>query len=166
MTDNPDHIRQRFVEATGHATQTIGVGRITGQVFAHLYLSREPQTLDDLCDKLGISKGSASTVVRQLERWAALKRVWLKGDRKVYYQTTDEFGKVFRKALVEFVSRAMETTNGLLTDAEEALAAKPPKGAKNADDLSFLRDRITRVKKFRDRAQYLWNSPVIRMLFK
>lgn len=166
MTDNPDHIRQRFIEACGHATQTIGVGRIIGQVFAHLYLSREPQTLDDLCDRLGISKGSASTVVRQLENWSAIRRVWVKGDRKVFYETTDEFGKIFRKALVDFVSRTMETTNGLIADAEAAVKTKAAKSGKNSEDLAFIRDRIGRVKKFRDRAQYLWKSPVIRMLFK
>ncbi len=166
MTDNPDLIRQRFIEATGNATQAIGVGRIIGQVFAHAYLSREPQTLDDLCDKLGISKGSASMVVRQLESWSALKRVWVKGDRKMYYETTDEFGKIFRKALFDFVGRTMETSNGLLAEADAALSAKNTKGAKNSEDLEFLHDRIAKVRNFRDRAQYLWNSPVIRTLFK
>ena len=27
-------------------------------------------------------------------------------------------------------------------------------------------DRLGKIKTFRDRANYLWNSPVIRMLFK
>ena len=166
MTDNPDLIRQRFIEATGHATQTFGFGRIIGQVFAHLYLSREPQTLDDLCDRLGISKGSASMVVRQLENWSALRRVWVKGDRKFFYETTDEFGKIFRKALVEMVGKTMETTDGLLAEADVAVKDKHAKAGKNGDDLAFLRQRIGKVRKFRDRAQYLWNSPVIRMLFK
>ena len=166
MTDNPDLIRQRFIEATGHATQTFGFGRIIGQVYAHVYLSREPQSLDDLCDKLGISKGSASMVVRQLEQWSALRQVWVKGDRKDYYETTDAFGKIFRNALVEMVGRTMETTDGLLGEADTALGAKNGKNGKNAADLAFLRERIGRVRKFRDRAQGLWNSPVIRMLFK
>lgn len=166
MTDNPDLIRQQFIEAAGHATQTFGFGRIVGQVYAHIYLSRTPQTLDDLCDTLGISKGSASMVVRQLENWSALKRVWIKGERKDHYEATEEFGKIFRKALIEMVGKTMETTNGLLTEAETVLKAKNGKGAKADDDHAFLRDRLGKIRTFRDRANYLWNSPVIRMLFK
>lgn len=166
MTDNPDLIRQRFIEATGQATQSVGFGRIIGQVYAHIYLSRSPQSLDDLCDKLGISKGSASMVVRQLESWSALKRVWIKGERRDHYEATDEFGKIFRKALIDMVGKTMETTSELLAEAETAVKDKGVKAGKNGDDLAFLHERIGRVKTFRDRAQYLWNSPVIRMLFK
>ncbi len=166
MTDNPDLIRQHFIEAAGHATQTFGFGRIVGQVYAHLYLSREPQTLDHLCEQLSISKGSASMVVRQLESWSALKRVWIKGERKDHYIATEEFGKIFRSSLVELVGKTMETTDGLLSSADTVLSAKNGRAARGNEDLVFLRDRIGKVRKFRDRAQYLWNSPVIRMLFK
>lgn len=166
MTDNPDLIRKRFVEAAGHATQTFGFGRIIGQVYAHVYLSREPQSLDDLCEKLGISKGSASMVVRQLESWSALRRVWIKGDRRDHYEATEEFGKIFRKALVEMVGKTMETTDELLAEAGVAATDRSARAGKNGGDLAFLRSRIGKVRKFRDRAQYLWNSPVIRMLFK
>lgn len=165
MTDDPDVIRQRFIEATGNATQTFGFGRIIGQVFAHLYLSRTPQTLDDLCEHLGISKGSASMVVRQLEQWSALRKVWVKGDRKDYYETTEEFGKIFRNALVEMVGKTMQSTDRLLAEADATLNGKRRAGRDN-EELDFLRDRIGKVRTFRNRANYLWNSPVIRMLFK
>lgn len=165
MTDNPDEIRQRFIEATGHATQTFGFGRIIGQVFAHLYLSRTPQTLDDLCEHLGISKGSASMVVRQLEQWSALRKVWVKGDRKDYYETTEEFGKIFRNALIEMVGKTLDSTDRLLADSDAALNGKKRNG-RDGDELEFLRERIGKVRTFRNRANFLWNSPVIRTLFK
>jgi len=166
MTENPDLIRKRFIEATGNATQSAGFGRIIGQVYAHIYLSREPQSLDDLCEKLGISKGSASMVVRQLEGWSALNRVWIKGERRDHYEATDEFGKIFRKALIDMVGKTMESTDALLAEADGVVKNKKTRAGKNGDDLAFLLERIGRVKKFRDRAQYLWNSPVIRMLLK
>ena len=86
MPPELEQIRERFIETGGHITQSIGVGRVIGQVFAHIYFSPRPQTLDDLTRELHISKGAASMSVRQLEQWGAVRRVWVKGERKDYYE--------------------------------------------------------------------------------
>ena len=43
-----DRIVRRMVEAAGHASQSMGLGRVVGQIYACLYFSQEPRTLDDL----------------------------------------------------------------------------------------------------------------------
>jgi DNA-binding transcriptional regulator GbsR (MarR family) len=87
----------------------------------HLYFSAEPQSLDDLAERLHISKGSASMAVRQLEAWGALRQVWIKGDRKDYYQTTEEFGRIIRKALQDLIGRHMESADRLLGESDAQL---------------------------------------------
>jgi DNA-binding transcriptional regulator GbsR (MarR family) len=37
-----DTARRKFIEAGGNTTQSFGFGRITGQLFALLYLSAKP----------------------------------------------------------------------------------------------------------------------------
>jgi DNA-binding transcriptional regulator GbsR (MarR family) len=92
-----DHpITRRFIEDAGNTTQALGVGRVIGQIFAYLYFSEESRTLDDMKGALGISKGSASMGVRQLEQWGAVQRVWVKGDRKDFYTANDYFGQIVR----------------------------------------------------------------------
>ncbi len=164
MNKELQQIRARFIESAGHFTQSFGFGRILGQIFAHVYFSREPQSLDDLSRLLDISKGSASMAVRQLEQWAALRRVWVKGDRKDYYVTTDEFGRVIRKALLDVMGRKMETADAVLKDAEAHLKGKSKNNSD--DDREFLRERVARIQAFRDKTQWLWESPVIKMLLK
>src|SRR2546426_11185583 len=93
--------RRKFVEGGGHTTQSFGLGRIVGQVYALLYLSPTPLCLDDIAKELSVSKASVSTTVRQLERWAALKPVWVQGDRKDYYVAETDFRSVLKHGLLE-----------------------------------------------------------------
>jgi DNA-binding transcriptional regulator GbsR (MarR family) len=164
--NSPADIRQQFIEAAGHATQTFGFGRILGQIFMHIYFSPTPQSLDELTQTLGISKGSASMSVRQLEQWMALRRVWVKGDRKDYYETTDEFGKIIRRILIDLVGRKMEDADHLFDKAEAHFKANGRKSRGSDRDLQFLEARIAKLRAFRNKAQGLWDSPIIQMLLK
>jgi DNA-binding transcriptional regulator GbsR (MarR family) len=159
-------IRQRFIETAGHFTQSLGVGRVLGQIFAHLYFSKDPQSLDDLTRLLEISKGGASMAVRQLEQWGALRRMWIKGDRKDYYSATDEFGLIIRKALLDMIGRKMESSDGLLKDAQLLFHERIRNGKKADEDWLFIAQRVKKLQAFRDRAQGLWDSSILKMLLK
>jgi DNA-binding transcriptional regulator GbsR (MarR family) len=167
MNDSHDLVT-RYIAAAGDLTQTLGFGRNIGQIYARIYFSPAPQALDDLTESLGISKGSASMSVRQLEQWGALKRVWIKGTRKDYYEADDAFGRIIRKALIDMVGRTTESADTLLEESDTWLKEKTAPSRKTPPDenLLFLRDRVDRIKRFRRRAQGLWNSPVIRVLLK
>ncbi len=155
-------LRQQFIETAGQFSQSLGFGRNIGQIYAHVYFSPEPQSLDDLTRHLGISKGSASMSVRQLENWQALRKVWVKGDRKDYFETTEAFGRIIRKAFLELVGQKMETADTLLQEAEASLKQQ----GNGSREAVHLRKRVAQLRAFRQRAQGLWESPLIRMLLK
>jgi DNA-binding transcriptional regulator GbsR (MarR family) len=157
---------RRFIESAGHFTQSLGAGRVLGQIFAHIYFSEEPQSLDELTRLLEISKGSASMAVRQLEQWGALRKMWVKGDRKDYYEATDEFGRIVRKALLDMIGRKMETSDGLLEDAQSLLRKRTRNGKESDKDWVFIAQRVKKLQTFRDRTQGLWDSSIMKMLLK
>jgi DNA-binding transcriptional regulator GbsR (MarR family) len=164
MTTDLEQLRTRFVATGGQITQSIGIGRVIGQIFAYIYFSRDPQGLDDLTEALDISKGSASMCVRQLEQWGALRQVWIKGERKDYYEATEDFGRIIRRALLDLIGRRMETTDSLLEDSERLIknAKREPKDP----DRQFLERRVKKLRVFRSRAQYIWDSSILRLLMK
>lgn len=162
MNRELESIRARFVEAAGHVTQSLGLGRALGQIYAQVYFSREPQSLQDLQTVLGISKGGASMTVRQLEQWGALRRIWVKGDRKDYYEASEEFGNILRKILLDMVGREMEIADGLLEESEKALQGVRP----GDEDGQFFSDRLKRLRAFRSRTQRFWNSWILAMLLR
>jgi DNA-binding transcriptional regulator GbsR (MarR family) len=164
MTAELQQLRERFIERGGQITQSIGIGRVIGQVFAHVYFSPEPQTLDDMTRELEISKGAASMSVRQLEQWGALKQVWIKGERKDYFEANDDFGRIIRRALLDLIGRRMQVTDSLLEDGEMFLEQR--RNGKKDPEGEFLQKRIKKLRHFRDRAQHIWDSSVIRLLLK
>lgn len=163
MTSELQQLRERFVERGGQITQSIGIGRVIGQVFAHVYFSPNAQTLDDLTRELGISKGAASMAVRQLEQWGALREVSKRGQRKDYFEAHDDFGRIIRRALLDLIGRRMEVTDTLLEDGEAYLDGLS--GQNNAEG-RFMHRRVKKLRHFRDRAQYIWDSSVLRLLLK
>ena len=166
MKKEIQEIRQQFVESAGHLTQSFGSGRAIGQIYAHIYFSRTPQSLDDLTGGLGISKGSASMVVRQLESWGALRRVWIKGERKDYYEAMTDFGRIVRRAVLDSIGRKMEISEQMLGQAEDLLARlKNGDGVQDAESRFFF-DRIHKLQAFKGRAKWVWNKSILRLLLK
>jgi DNA-binding transcriptional regulator GbsR (MarR family) len=166
MNAETQEIRRRFVEEGGHLTQSLGGGRVLGQIFAYIYFSPEPQSLDDLTRGLHISKGSASMTVRQLEQWGALRRVWIKGDRKDYYEATDKLGYVVRRAFMDVIGRKMEASDDLLDEAEKTLKSAKSGRAVTGAEMEFMRQRVARLRLFRTRAQRVWNSSLLKLLLR
>jgi len=42
----------------------------------------KPLSLDTIVEKLKMSKGSVSLNIRELEKWDAVKKIWVNGTRK------------------------------------------------------------------------------------
>ena len=153
---------RRFIEDAGSTTQSFGLGRVVGQIYAYLYFSSEPHSLDDLQKALGISKGSASMGVRQLEQWGALRKVWVRGDRKGYYEASEWLGRILRNAVLATVGTKLAAYGSLLDEAETAFE-DPEDGDGEA---AFIKDRIQNLRDFQQKAQSLWNSPIVKLLLK
>ena len=154
--------RRKFIEAGGHTTQSFGFGRILGQLFALLYLSPKPMCLDDIAKELGVSKASVSTTVRQLQSWSAVKRVWVKGDRKDYYEAETDFNAVLRNGLLHIMRKKSDTATIHLNHAERSLeqAMQKCNGA-DREEIEIIADRLKRAKQFHGKINGLLNNPLI-----
>ena len=150
---------RRFVQEAGNASQAFGFGRVVGQIYAFLYFTERPCNLGDLCSALGISKGSASMGVRQLEQWGAVRKIWIKGDRKDYYEALTGLGSIIRKALADVYAVKMDTASGML---EQALDEVDPENG----DSQFVRDRLEHLETFRERARKAWDNPLMQRLLR
>ena len=157
-----DPVVRRCVEDAGSMTQSLGVGRVLGQIYSYLFLSARPRNLADLQQVLGISKGSASTGVRQLEQWGAVRKVWIKGDRKDYYEANEWVGRVIRNAVSETVGKKLAAYATLLDELESQI----PDEKNGNGDRAFVRQRLQSLRTFQQKAQQVWNSPLVKLLLK
>ena len=157
-------IVHRFIEDAGTTSQSLGVGRVLGQIYAFLYFSPGPRSLADMQQALGISKGSASTGVRQLEQWGAVRKIWVRGDRKDYYEANDWFGRILKNAILDTVGTKLAAYASFLDSGDSAMAEM--NGGADDGEAPFIRERVEHLRKFQRKAQKVWNSPILRQFLK
>jgi DNA-binding transcriptional regulator GbsR (MarR family) len=128
-----------------------GINKVMGQLYAVLFSSAKPLTLDDLCRQLHISRGNASMNIRALKEWGVIRKVRIPGDRKDYYELDEDIWKIItvfvrerKKRELEPAMEAMEHSAALLKTSLKTMNAKDKKAA-----LVFL-NRLENMRKISD----------------
>ena len=152
--------RRRFIEAGGHTTQLFGLGRILGQLYALLYLSPRPLCLDEIVSELGVSKASVSTTARQLEHWTAVKRVWVRGDRRDFYDAETDFQSLLKRGVLATLRKKLETAGTQMAVVEACLEEAGSNG-NHGEDMDLIVTRLKKAKKFHGQISTLLDNPLI-----
>jgi DNA-binding transcriptional regulator GbsR (MarR family) len=143
--DDIQAARADLIEALGQQSAFWGVGKLTGALYACLYLSAEPLTLSDLAQDLGTTKGNVSVSIRVLESLGMVRRSVRAGDRHVYFAAETDFWQIARTVLSrrhkpEF-DRAFE-----LVARSQARLRQAPQGPEER----FALDRVDALRAFYD----------------
>ena len=125
MDENLTKACDNFIEGIGHLASTVGLNRVIGQLYAMLFLSNEPLCLDDMAERLKISKGNASVNIRELEKLGLVRKVWVKGSRRDFYEAELDLEKLIKSGIVAAAKRRMDmiletvdTTENLIKKAK------------------------------------------------
>ncbi len=123
--------RNLFIRRWGEMAASWGIGRTMAEIHAMLYLAPEPVCTDDVMEQLEISRGSASTNLRELTNWGLIHRSHRRGDRKEYFEAEKDVWQMFDtiarerrrrevQPIVETLERclAMIDTERIETDSE------------------------------------------------
>ena len=148
-----------LIKAAGWSTQDFGMGRIVGEVFAYIYLSRESASLDDVADGLELSKAAVSIATRQLDKLSLVRRIKTPGDRKTYYKTSDHFAASLQKGILELLRSKLKSIAVVLEQAESYLVE-----ADGHPDTVFVGEQITRAKRINGRIDKLINNPLVKLI--
>jgi len=124
-----DQARENLVVGVGRIASGWGYNKALGHLYALLYLTEKPLSLEDISRELGVTKGNVSVNIREAEHLGLVNKVWVKGDRRDYYEADPRLWKVLRKVArarqkKEF-EMAMETINGSLEALDSQDKAVP-----------------------------------------
>lgn len=139
MTD-PSELENQFIDAAGEVAEHFSVNRIVGQLYALLYIRPDPVSLDEMAERLRISKGSASVNIRILEEWNAVKKTWVQGSRKDFYTANPDIYKIVSQRLQQGLVRRLNHTRSKVDQIHSALNGKNG-GAKT----QFYRERLQKL---------------------
>ena len=138
MTDNqsqgkklhPDlaTVHYSMLEGLGQLSDYFGFSKVMGQLYGALLLSGEPLSLDDMVDRLSISKASVSMNMRTLEHMGMVRQVWLRGrsGRRKYYEAETDFVQIIANILSSREMRDVDRALAVLDENHTLLAASMP----------------------------------------
>ena len=157
MNKNLDKAYHNFIEGIGHLSSTLGFSRVMGQLYALLYLSDKPLSLDDMVKRLAISKGSASINIRELEEKGAVKKIWMKGSRRNFYEAEPNLTKIVRDRITLSAKWRMDEIGNIIQKSEELLQNAQGNSNDNEDrkKIKFYNQRLKEMKKLHKRANNL-----------
>ncbi len=145
MTDDLNTIKQDFVQGLSNISQFWGFPKGMGAIFAVLYLSPDPLSLDELVAQTGLTKGAISTNVRALARLGLIHPVSRLGDRKDYYSAETDFYKAVRAILKE---RQNSEFDRAVSSVQETLARLEAGDGESDPQRAFLIERLRALKDF------------------
>ena len=89
-------LERQVVDFFVDGVRVLGLPRSIGEIYGLLFISRSPQSLDDLVRRLGISKGSASQGLRTLKSLGAVREADGNGgtERRNYYEPAVELKRL------------------------------------------------------------------------
>ncbi len=151
-------IKQDFTEGLSQISRFWGFPKGMGAIFAVLYLSPTPISLDEIVQETGLTKGAVSTEIRALARMGLVHRSSRLGDRKDYYEAEADFYAAVRSILKERQNsefdRAVRSVKETLKTMEENWVEE--------EEWYFVYERVQALQEFFDAIDSL-SKAVIRL---
>lgn len=130
-------VQERFVLEWGRMSSSWGINRTMAQIHALLLVSGDHLTMDQIIDRLHISRGNASMNLRDLCDWGVVHRYRLPGDRKDIYHADIGIVQMFARVVRERKRREIDPTVAAL---KECLVMVP---AEDSEAATQLRTKLT-----------------------
>ena len=148
MHNKLEMAQDKFIEGIGKLAGSFGLNHFIAQLYAVLYLSGKPLSLDELVEKLGASKGNISLNIRELEKWGAVRNVWVKGSRKDYYEAESDIKKVAMAKVKSGVEKRVAQVSNMIKEFKELIAEA--NGEMTDEDRKILKTYTEKLKKIEE----------------
>ncbi|OGW75336.1 MAG: hypothetical protein A2Z72_08405 [Omnitrophica bacterium RBG_13_46_9] len=155
MNEKLEKTQDIFLEKISHICSEFGLNNIMAQLYAILYFSNNPLSLDDMCERLKISKGSVSVNIRMLERYGVVRRVWVKGSRRDYYAGEKDISKVIIDRLKSMAQRRISEIDNMLKAVYDEIDSVDPQNGEEKEDARAFKERVDALKNLHHKAQTL-----------
>jgi DNA-binding transcriptional regulator GbsR (MarR family) len=127
----------------------LGLPKSIGELYGLLFFSVQPLAMDDLMQRLNMSKGAASQGLKLLRAFGAIKTVYVAGSRRDYYLAEIELSRFAAGFIKEELQPHLD--HGLLRlQRMERLVS----GLPDADQLGAV-NRLARLQHWHEKSQEL-----------
>jgi len=118
----------KVADAVGGLMEAWGFKRNMGRVWALLYLENQPLSAADIGERLSLSTGAMSMLLSELQQWSVVKKAWVPGERRDYYEAETNIWKTVSRVLRERELRWIQDALEQFEAADAALTARADPG--------------------------------------
>lgn len=148
-------------DTVGRLMHFWGFKRPMGRLWTLLYLSPTPRGAAELGHTLKMSAGSVSMALAELEKWGAISRTWIPGDRRDYFSAEPDVWKMVRRVFQERELSLIQDFRRNLERANKALCELETSQAQDMDaDLQYKRERLSHLGRLSQAGEFLLNALV------
>lgn len=99
---------EAFVERVGRFFEGDAAPRTSGRMLGLLLLEPEELSMDEIAERLLVSRASVSTNARQLQTWGVVERVSRPGDRRDFYRIAPDLERTLLRHRMERMAQVEE----------------------------------------------------------
>ncbi|MCY4105110.1 MAG: ArsR family transcriptional regulator [Chloroflexi bacterium] len=136
-------IQDSMLDGLGQLASYFGFNKIIGQLYAYLLFETEPLSLDQLCERMSLSKAGVSMHMRTLEQLGMVRQAFVKGEhrRKKFYEAETDLWQIIRNLLSVREKREIDRTLNILR-ANVVRLKQIQTGQKDQDDHNYHRASV------------------------
>lgn len=157
MAKTIEDIRNDLIHVIGEKAEKFGFSRIAGQLEGLLLFTNQPMSLDEMAERLEVSKGSVSTNIRLLERWKVVRKVYHKGARKNFYEIRGNIWDIETEIMSTIVKDEIERVKSLMSNCETDLNAVHGTTEEENEEIAFLKQRFSEINEYIESAEHILN---------
>src|SRR5215831_14055592 len=137
-----EEVEDRFVDLWDTMSSLWGISPTMARIHGLLYITGAALSMDDIMDRLGISRGNVSMNLSKLAEWGLIRRVHKRGDRRDYYESLRDVWEMFTLVAAQRKRREIDPILNTLRQCRDELS--PDKLGPLADE-AVAQERFRRI---------------------
>lgn len=139
-----EQFRTELTERMARAFEENGLSPLIGRIYSLLISSPEPVSLQEIAERLGVTKAAVSIQIRMLESQGFCMKLARGKDRKDYYSIPDDHVQITMRTVTERLKMEMTWIEDTLRKIPDAAGLAPQEQA----SLDVLRQRYSEALAF------------------
>lgn len=126
-------VEDQFVDLWNNMATLWGISPTMARIHGLLYICGAALSMDDIMERLGISRGNVSMNLSKLVEWGLVRKVHKKGDRREYYESLSDVWEMFTLVANQRKRREIDPILNTLRRCREDLAPEKLGAAVESD---------------------------------
>jgi DNA-binding transcriptional regulator GbsR (MarR family) len=117
-----DEVERQFVGLWRRMSALWGISPTMAEIHGLLYITGAALSMDDIMERLGISRGNSSMNLAKLVEWGLVHRVHKRGNRRDYYESLADVWEMFTLVAAQRKRREIDPILNTLRECRENLS--------------------------------------------